>query len=1098
MRQQSFTKRRTFFAVVSALLLTGVPSVVYAQGSIGEITGTVRDQNGALIRGAEVQIASDQQGWVRKTVTTDSGLYDFSAVPVGAYTVSVQSTGFKSYTQAGVTLQADLQARVDITLQVGSSSQTVNVTGSAALLETTSSTVQNVIDRERVQNLPLNGRDARQLIALVPGGIPQAPIDQFIASPSFAVNGARQDQVNFRLDGGEHMDSWFGSGLPYPNPDALQEFTVQTSNFSAKYGRNAGAIIDAVTRSGTNHFHGTLFEYLRNNAVDSRPYFATEVPIYRRNQFGATLGGPVLLPHYNGRDKTFWFFAWQTTRAFGAPGVNTYTTLDATQRQGILTSATPIINPQTGVAFPTNASGQYVIPQSQLSVPIQNFMNKYLPLPTGSTNLLTFPGGGSNDENQFVVRLDHRISASDSLMYRYFYDRPTGVVTYGAGIGPGLAWYDNSQVSIISNTLQETHVFSPSVVNYINFTLGNERHLLTPNTVFTWHDLGAGFLPADNSPQPDNAISVTGLFSTYSGFYWRNGRNNPDLSDELTLVRGKHTTSFGVDYQYSEVWNRTPFYIDGALSFNGQFTGSPAADFLLGDMNTFTQQSTNAEDLRQARLALYAEDDYKLTPQLTLNLGLRYEPYFPFFETLGRAGFWAPGQQSTRFPNAPPGLLFAFDNNPVIPNRNTIINKDWKNFAPRIGFAWDPTGSGKWSVRGGYGLFYNGLAIGIRTIRGIYNQPFTRVISVFSTNVSNPYLAPPFNGNAPFPYSAPTTPQEDLTVTFAPDANVVGWDARFATAYSQNYTLSLQRAIATNWLLQAAYIGNKGTKEFDSHNINPAIYIPGVGPDGQPLSTTANTQSRRIYPTIGNLEIESSEAYSSYNSLQLGLDKRMSQGLTIMASYVYSRLLGLNVPLGEGGGGTRDPLDQQLDYGIMPEDLTHRFVGSYIYQLPKRNLDSKALSFFANGWGSEGIATWQSGVPFTVRSGVDNSFSGVGQDTADQIGNPAFSGGRSLPAKLGEWFNTAAFVHNAIGTFGDTGINTLRGPRFTDVDFAITKSSAITENQSVMFRAEFFNVFNHPNFGVPNSTVSAGSLFGVINSNVGSPRNIEFSLRYSF
>jgi hypothetical protein len=327
------------------------------------------------------------------------------------------------------------------------------------------------------------------------------------------------------------------------------------------------------------------------------------------------------------------------------------------------------------------------------------------------------------------------------------------------------------------------------------------------------------------------------------------------------------------------------------------------------------------------------------------------------------------------------------------------------------------------------------------------------------------------------------------------------WSAgtpNFATSYSQDYTLSVQRAIATNWLVQAAYIGNKGTKEFDSHNINPAIYIPGVGPDGQPLSTTANTQSRRIYPTIGGLEIESTDAYSSYNSVQLGLDKRMSQGLTIMASYVYSRLLGLNVPLGEGGGGTRDPFDPQLDYGIMPEDLTHRFVASYIYELPKRNLDSKALSFFANGWGSEGITTWQSGVPFTVRSGVDNSLSGVGQDTADQIGNSGLPGGRSLPAKLGEWFNTAAFQPNAIGTFGSTGINTLRGPRFTDIDFAVTKTSAITERQSVLFRAEFFNVFNHPNFGVPNSTLSAGSLFGVINSNVGSPRNIEFSLRYSF
>jgi hypothetical protein len=995
-------------------------------------------------------------------------------------------------------VQVDQDARVDVGLEIGAATQTVTVTGRAALLETTSATLQNVVDRERIQDLPLNGRDTRQLISLVPGGVTQAPLDQFIASPSFSVNGARQDQVNFRLDGGEHMDPWFGSGLPYPNPDALQEFTVQTSNFSAEFGRNAGAIVDAVTRSGTNKLRGTLFEFFRNNALDARPYFSTQVPVFRRNQFGTTVGGPVVLPHYKGRDRTFWFFSWQMTRQTGAPAVNTYTTLSTDQRQGILTSATPIINPQTGVAFPTNNTGQYVIPQSQLSVPIQNFMNKYLPLSTTSSQLLTFPSGGSNNENQFVFRLDEQFRARDTISYRYFYDRPTGVVSYGAGIGPGLNWFDSSSVVIHSNTLQETHIFSPTILNYANFTLGNERHLLTPNTVFTWHDLGAGFLPADNSPLPDNSISVAGLFSTYSGFSWRNGRNNPGGSDELTIIRGKHTFSIGGEIGYSEIWNRTPYGIDGALSFNGQFTGSSIADFLLGDMNTFTQQSTNDEDLRQFRPAFYVQDDYKIRPTLTLNIGLRYEPYFPYFETKGRAGFWAPGQQSTRFPHATPGLLFAFDNNSVLPNKNTITNKDWKNFAPRVGFAWAPGGTRKWSVRGGYGVFYNGLDIGIRTIRGIYNQPFTRVVQVFNTSIAQPYAVAPFNGNAPFPYSAPTTPAEDQNVTFSPDANVVGWDRNFATPYTQSYTLSVQRLFGQNWQVQAAYIGNKATKEFDSHQINPAVYIPGTDVNGKPLSTTANTQARRIYPTIGNLEIESTDAYSNYNSLQMSLDKRMSKGLTIMGSYVHSKLLGLNVPLGEGGGGTRSPFQPWLDYGIMPEDITNRIISSFIYQMPRLVSEGKALGVVANGWGMEGIVNWQSGVPFTVRSGHDNSLTGIGEDTADQVGNPSPPGHRPLQDKLAEWFNTAAFQQNAIGTFGDTGINTLRGPRLTNIDLALTRSTRLFEGQEVLFRAEFFNMLNHPNFGNPNSTLSSGARFGMITTNVGTPRNIEFSLRYSF
>jgi hypothetical protein len=362
----------------------------------------------------------------------------------------------------------------------------------------------------------------------------------------------------------------------------------------------------------------------------------------------------------------------------------------------------------------------------------------------------------------------------------------------------------------------------------------------------------------------------------------------------------------------------------------------------------------------------------------------------------------------------------------------------------------------------------------------------------------NPWAAAPFNGNAPFPYSAPTTSAEELAATFAPNANVVGWDARFATPYTQEYNLSIQRELAKNWLVQAAYVGSRSTKEFDSHNINPAVYIPGVDASGNPLSTTANTQARRIYPTIGNLEIESTNANFNYNSLQLSLNKRFSNGLSVMSSYVYSKNLGINVPLGEGGGGTRDPFNPKLDYGPLPSDLRHRFVTSFIYELPQLKNAAKPVAYLVGGWGTEGIVTWQSGTPFTVRCGCDNSRTGVGQDTPDMVGNPDLSGDRPLAAQLHEWFNTAAFVPNAIGTFGTTGINSLHGPGYFNIDFSLTKKIPVTEHQNVLFRSEFFNVLNHPNFANPNSTLAAGSRFGTITSTVGTPRVIEFSLRYSF
>jgi len=358
-----------------------------AQGT-GDVLGSVTDQTGAVVVGAKVQLRSQAQGWTRDTLSSGIGFFLFPAVPVGEYSVQVQAAGFQTYTRSGIVLQAVTQARVDVPLQVGASAEVVNVAENAEQVNTTSSTLKTVVDRQRVENLPLNGRNPLQLLSLLPGGVPRGPIDQFIATPTFSVNGANQDQINYRLDGGDHMDTWFGSPLNYPNPDALQEFTVQTNNFSAKYGRNAGAVVDAVVRSGTNQLHGTLFEYFRNDQLDARPFFATKRPSFHRNQFGATVGGPLSIPQvYNGHDRTFWFFSWQTTREVGSPGISTYTTLSPKQRTGDFSELRKtIVDPVTGQPFPGN-----IIPASRISLPVSNFISKYLPLPTAANNTDSFP-----------------------------------------------------------------------------------------------------------------------------------------------------------------------------------------------------------------------------------------------------------------------------------------------------------------------------------------------------------------------------------------------------------------------------------------------------------------------------------------------------------------------------------------------------------------------------------------------------------------------------------------------------------------------------------------------------------------------------------
>lgn len=1061
----------------------------------GEVLGSVSDPSGAAVAGAHVHLKSVLQGWTRDAETSTIGEFQFPAVPAGQYELIVQAPGFQTYSRSGITLQAVMQAKLDVALQLGIPSETVSVAGNAEQVNTTEATLKTVIDRQRVQELPLNGRNPLQLLALLPGGVPQAPVDQFIATPTFAVNGARQDQVTYRLDGADHMDTWFGSAATYPNPDALQEFTVQTNNFSAKFGRNSGGVVDAVMRSGTNELHGSLFEFFRNNKLDSRPFFSPRTPTFHRNQFGVAVGGPVVIPKvYNGKDKTFWFFSWQSTREVGSPGVTTYTTLSPAQRAGDFSQLRKaIVDPVTGLPFAGN-----VIPANRISVPVANFIQRYLPLPSGPNGIDSFPQAALTNSEQFVTRIDQRLTASDNLSFSFLYNRPQGLTSYGAGIGPGASWFDDYAVHDQTYTLNETHIFSPTIVNQLNLTFQRRTHLLTPRTVFTWQQLGANF-PASYGQLPDNAIAVSGYFSTYSGFYWANGRDNPFGSDNLSLIRGKHSLDLGVEVSRSIISNRTPYYVDGSATFNGTFTGDPAADFLLGDMSAWTQQSANEIDLRQWRVSLYLNDNYKVTPHLTLNLGLRWEPYFPYFETYGREAFWAPGHQSTRFPNAPNGLLFAFDDDKVIPNRDTIVNKDWNNFSPRFGFAWDPGGRQAWSVRGGFGVFYNGQDIGIREIRGIYNQPFTRVITLNGVNINNPYAGAPFNGVSPFPYAAPTTAQQGQTVTFAPFANAVSWDPGFVTPYTMQYNFTVQHQLIKDWLLEVGYVGSLSRKLFFSHNINPAVYIPGTTSAGAPLSTISNTQQRRIYPLIGSLEYESTAANTNYNSLQVKLDKRFSHGLSILSSYVFSKALGWNVPIGEGGGGTRAPFNARLDYGLLPADLPHRFVTSFLWNIPGFQ-SGGAIHQLTAGWALQGIVTVQSGFPFTVRCGCDNSRTGVNLDTPDQVGNPTLDSGRSTAAMLAQYFNTAAFVANGIGTFGTTGINTLRGPGSSNVDLAASKKffMAYSDKHSLEFRSEFFNLFNHPSFSNPNATLAASGTFGRITSTASTPRVIEFALRYSF
>jgi hypothetical protein len=483
------------------------------------------------------------------------------------------------------------------------------------------------------------------------------------------------------------------------------------------------------------------------------------------------------------------------------------------------------------------------------------------------------------------------------------------------------------------------------------------------------------------------------------------------------------------------------------------------------------------------------QDDFKISSRFTLNLGLRYDPYTMYHSQNGQLSTFIPGRQSVRFPNTLPGLLYPGD--PGV--TDAVVKPDLKNFAPRFGFAWDPFGKTTTSIRGSYGIFYDPMSRGISLNRFTLIPPFQTQITVFDVNYQNPWIAAPYNGVNPFPHPPVGDDAGLRTIPVLPGSGASAFDTTFSTPYNQQWDLSIQHEVAKNFLITIAYVGLKGTKLYESVNINPSLYIPGQ-------STTANTQQRRIYPLLGRIEQERTDAYSQYHSMQLSFEKRYSHGVSVLSNYTFSKITGLNVGSeNEGGNGPRDPFNSTLDKGRLAYDIRHNWVTSFVWQLPFGTSSSRFTRQLLQGWDVTGILTLRSGFPFSVVSGRDNSLTSIGRDTADIIGNPSLPGGRSTAAQLAQWFNTSAFTFNAIGTFGTTGFNILEGPGFLNFDMGILKNFPISESKRVQFRFESFNIMNHPNFGNPDGNVSNGTFGRITGLASGSvPRIIELGLKFQF
>ena len=1061
--------------------------------------GAVTDPQGLGVPGAHVTVTETPTSLKASTTTSQDGLYTVLALRPTEYELTVTANGFRTFTQSGITLRADEAVTVNAMLQVGSSVDKIAVMADAPQVDTATSTLGQVVDTRRVVDLPLNGRNAAQLTVLVGGAIaaPNDSSDQgqtktFPVVVTVSANGSRANVTNYMLDGGNNVDEYTNVNLPFPFPDALQEFSVETSNYNAQYGQNAGGVVNVVTKSGTNELHGDAFEYVRNREFNARNYFAQTVDPLKRNQFGGTVGGPVIIPGlYKGRDKTFFFFGYQGTILREMLGAQSAFVPTPANLQGIF--STTIVDPKSGAPFPNNT-----IPVSRFDAASAAFA-KDLPTANAAANgLIYYQKPVRQNYNEEVARVDHLIGSNDRLTARYYRDR-----FYNVGIldTTNLLTYADQAKNLVQNGLaSETHTFSPHVLNVFTLNYAREADQRgAPPGAPSVADFGVNmWQPPDKALQ---SISVSGFFTIGDNPKARFTRNNWTLNNDLHWVRGNHTLSFGVHAEISRMDIDSQYQEPGAFTFTADTTNSAPASFLLGYLRTLTQGSGQFFNNRNQFLGLYATDSYRVSKRLTLNYGLRWEPFFPWKELKHRMTQFNPAayyanQVSTVYTNAPKGLLFPGDTG--VPENG--VNSNYRDFEPRVGFAWDMTGDGKTSLRGGAGMFYDSRMMAGFMNAVTTNTPFSPTVTITTPQgpFSNPYLGitNPFPEPVPIPKTA-AFPLPVVVVTFDPSGN-------YKVPVTYNWNLTVERQLAKDWMVHASYVGSHSSHVATSLQLNPAVYTAG---------STLSTDQRRIFQSFSGITVDSQAVNGNYDSFQTGLEKRISRGFTILANYTYAKALD-NLPYGQSVTGPGPnasgtvypwyfPKADALDYGRADFDRRQRIVISYVWLLPTPRSAGKLVQAVFGDWQINGVFQAQTGDPLTVKSGKDQSQTGIGGDRAVLVG-PALGPGACSSAPCVNYLTPSSFAQPPsatvaspyISAFGNFGKGAVSGPGMATWDVGLFRSVSFHERFSLQLRGEFFNVLNRANFSDPVTTMSSGG-FGSITA-AGDPRIGQLALKLLF
>jgi outer membrane receptor protein involved in Fe transport len=964
---------------------------------------------------------------------------------------------------------------VTAVLDVGNTTESVTVTGTVSQVETVSGTLREVIDVKRIEELPLNGRNPVQLVLLVPGALPGPASGSLSRNPGISVNGARATATNYMLDGGDNNDPQEGVSAVTPNPDALEEFSVLTNNFSAEYGRNAGAVVNAVTKSGTNQFHGSAYDFIRNDAMDARSYFATSKGKLRRNQFGGSFGGPAI------KNRTFFFGSYEgVIQRQGGTVSNLFVPTSAERGGNFSASTQKPRDPLTGQPFP-NA----IIPPSRFDPASLKYMELLqVPLPNQPSGQYIYNRPLNLDTGQYLFRGDHSVTDNQRVTGRYFRSDSADFLTAGL---PSLT----SEVAFDTWNLngQHTWTISPNLLGVGQYTFNRSQIDRGPLPVGS----GAGVSYQDMGIKVNrggtDALGKT-LVPHYRGGvtgYWDLGQDNLVLIDRriqqasylMSYTRSGHMIKFGGEYRWGKSDRVTANGVDPQFTFNGQFTQNAFADFLIGQPVRFTQGSVRINEIRSQTYNLFIQDDWKVHRDLSLTFGLRYEPFYPYYSAADELTVFRPGQQSTVFKNAPPGLLYIGDAG--VPRGGT--RNDLNNFAPRVSLAWSPFGNTKTSVRAAYGIFYD-IPRFHEVSHFVNSPPYSLQVQVNQPRS----LSDPFGGRVnPFPYAPPATDADKANYQFLRPV-VVGLsiDPLQAAPYNQQWNFSIQRELAKDYLFTAAYVGSKATRLPVRRELDPALFRAGA--------TLGNIDARRIYaPNFGSIISYENVINSTYNSLQLTLNKRFSQGFTVLASYTWARSIdGLSIEV-DGFNG-QDTLNMAADKGLSDFDTRHRFVSSFLWEIPGPK--TGAAKWFLGGWQANGIFVIEAGSPFNVVTGQDRAVSGSGTQRPDLIGNPKLDTGRSRDEQFAKYFDATAFTLPALGSYGNFGRNVMIGPGRWNLDFALFKRFPITERWNLQYRWEMFNALNHANLGTPRNNISVARPGAITTTS--EPRIMQMGLRLTF